>query len=112
MVGLPTPLAIAFWRSSRAPCPGRPAVLDQDVAETAWLARRAVELGQDDAVALCTGGFALADVAGPCEWTTATVPGPVAFHHPAEQGLREKMAWRDVLPNSLPRQRVVARRLA
>ncbi len=36
--------------------------LDQDVAEAARLARRAVELGQDDAVALCTAGFALADV--------------------------------------------------
>jgi tetratricopeptide (TPR) repeat protein len=36
----------------------------QDTAETARLARRAVELGKDDAVALCWGGIALAAVAG------------------------------------------------
>jgi len=35
---------------------------DQDVAETALLARKAVELGHDDAFALCAAGFALADV--------------------------------------------------
>jgi TolB-like protein/Tfp pilus assembly protein PilF len=35
---------------------------DRDIAEAARLARRAVALGQDDAVALCTAGFALADV--------------------------------------------------
>jgi adenylate cyclase len=33
-----------------------------EIAEAGRLARRAVELGPDDAVALCTGGFALADV--------------------------------------------------
>jgi len=33
-----------------------------EIAETARLARRAAELGRDDAVALCTAGFALADV--------------------------------------------------
>jgi class 3 adenylate cyclase len=33
---------------------------DQDIAEMSRLARRAVELGKDDAVALCTAGFALA----------------------------------------------------
>jgi tetratricopeptide (TPR) repeat protein len=33
-----------------------------DVAEAGQLARRAIELGRDDAVALCTAGFALADV--------------------------------------------------
>ena len=36
--------------------------LDRDIAETTLLARRAVDLGRDDAVALCTAGFALADV--------------------------------------------------
>jgi tetratricopeptide (TPR) repeat protein len=41
--------------------------LDQDVAETTRLARRAVDLGQDDAVALCTAGFALADVVNELE---------------------------------------------
>jgi TolB-like protein/class 3 adenylate cyclase/Flp pilus assembly protein TadD len=36
----------------------------KEVAETERLARRAVELGRDDAVALCTAGFALADILG------------------------------------------------
>jgi tetratricopeptide (TPR) repeat protein len=36
----------------------------QETAETARLAARAVELGKDDAVALCSGGFALAHVVG------------------------------------------------
>jgi TolB-like protein len=36
----------------------------QEAAETTRLARRAVELGRDDAVALSSGGFALAYVAG------------------------------------------------
>jgi TolB-like protein/DNA-binding SARP family transcriptional activator/Tfp pilus assembly protein PilF len=35
---------------------------DVEIAETGHLARRAIELGRDDAVALCTAGFALADV--------------------------------------------------
>jgi TolB-like protein len=42
------------WVSDRA----------RDTAEAERLARRAVELGKDDAVALCTAGFALADVVG------------------------------------------------
>jgi TolB-like protein/Tfp pilus assembly protein PilF len=37
---------------------------EQETAETARVARRAVELAKDDAVALCTGGFALARVIG------------------------------------------------
>jgi tetratricopeptide (TPR) repeat protein len=36
----------------------------RETAETERLARRAVELGKDDAVALCTGGFELALVVG------------------------------------------------
>jgi adenylate cyclase len=36
----------------------------QEITETARLARRAAELGKDDAVALCTAGDALADVVG------------------------------------------------
>jgi TolB-like protein/DNA-binding SARP family transcriptional activator len=36
----------------------------KEVAETARLARRAVELGKDDAVALCTAGIALSFVVG------------------------------------------------
>jgi TolB-like protein/tetratricopeptide (TPR) repeat protein len=37
---------------------------EQETAETARVARRAVELAKDDAVALCTGGFALARAVG------------------------------------------------
>jgi len=37
---------------------------EQDIAETARLARRAVELGKDDAFALCWAGFSLAYVVG------------------------------------------------
>jgi tetratricopeptide (TPR) repeat protein len=36
----------------------------QEITETERLARRAGELGQDDAVALCRGGFSLGHVAG------------------------------------------------
>jgi TolB-like protein/tetratricopeptide (TPR) repeat protein len=36
----------------------------RELAEAAQLARRAVELGRDDAIALCWGGFALARVLG------------------------------------------------
>jgi adenylate cyclase len=36
----------------------------RELAEAVRLARRAVELGPDDAVALCTAAFALADIAG------------------------------------------------
>ena len=36
----------------------------KDTAETEWLARRAVALGKDDAVALARGGHALAYVVG------------------------------------------------
>jgi adenylate cyclase len=39
----------------------------QEIAETARLARRAAELGKDDALALCTGGFALAWVVSDVE---------------------------------------------
>jgi len=35
-----------------------------EVIEAEWLARRAVVLGHDDAEALCTAGFALADICG------------------------------------------------
>ena len=38
-----------------------------ELAEASRLARRAVELGQDDPVALCTAGFALADLVGEIE---------------------------------------------
>ena len=39
----------------------------QEVTEAARLARRAAELGKDDAVALCTAGIALAYVVGDLE---------------------------------------------
>jgi adenylate cyclase len=39
----------------------------QEIAEAARLARRAVELGPDDAIALCTAGMALAYVVGDLE---------------------------------------------
>jgi TolB-like protein/Flp pilus assembly protein TadD len=39
----------------------------REVGEASRLARRAVELGHDDAVALCTAGFALADIVGEVE---------------------------------------------
>jgi TolB-like protein len=45
--------SINRWATDRA----------QETAETIRLARRAVDLGTDDAVALCTGGYALAFVA-------------------------------------------------
>jgi hypothetical protein len=38
--------------------------LAQEVTETTRLARRATDLGREDAVALCWGGYALAYVAG------------------------------------------------
>jgi TolB-like protein/Tfp pilus assembly protein PilF len=37
---------------------------DQDVFDSTKLARRAIDLGRDDAIALCTAGFALSDVVG------------------------------------------------
>ncbi len=39
----------------------------RDVAEATKMARRAIDLGKNDAVALCTAGFALADVADEVE---------------------------------------------
>ena len=40
---------------------------DHDAAEATRVARRAVELGKNDAVALCTAGYALSDVADEVE---------------------------------------------
>ena len=39
----------------------------QEIAEAAQLARRAAELGKEDAVALASGGFALGYVVGEAE---------------------------------------------
>jgi TolB-like protein/Tfp pilus assembly protein PilF len=44
-----------------------------EITETARLARRAVSLGQDDAVALCTAGFALSYVAHEAEAGVASI---------------------------------------
>jgi TolB-like protein/class 3 adenylate cyclase/tetratricopeptide (TPR) repeat protein len=45
----------------------------QEITETARLARRAVELGKDDAIALCSAGFALAYVVGDLDDGTAFI---------------------------------------
>jgi TolB-like protein/Tfp pilus assembly protein PilF len=45
----------------------------REISETSWLARRAAELGRDDAVALSTAGFALAYVAGEVEEGNAMI---------------------------------------
>jgi TolB-like protein/class 3 adenylate cyclase/Tfp pilus assembly protein PilF len=45
----------------------------QEVAEATRLARRAVELGKDDAVALCFGGWALARVVGDLDTGAALI---------------------------------------
>jgi TolB-like protein/class 3 adenylate cyclase/Tfp pilus assembly protein PilF len=54
--------------------------LDKDIAETARLARRAVALGQDDAVALCTAGFALADIVDEPEEGDALIDRALALN--------------------------------
>jgi tetratricopeptide (TPR) repeat protein len=54
--------------------------LDQDIAEAARLARRAVALGQDDAVALCTAGFALADLVDEPEEGDALIDRALALN--------------------------------
>jgi TolB-like protein/Flp pilus assembly protein TadD len=46
---------------------------EHEVAETEHLARRAAELGRDDAVALCTAGFALGYVVGNVEDGSALI---------------------------------------
>jgi tetratricopeptide (TPR) repeat protein len=45
----------------------------EEIAEAAWLSQRAVELGQDNAVALCSGGFALAQMVGSLETGAALI---------------------------------------
>jgi adenylate cyclase len=45
----------------------------QEVREAEWLARRAIELGKDDALALCRGGHALAYVVGDLEGGAAFI---------------------------------------
>jgi tetratricopeptide (TPR) repeat protein len=52
----------------------------EDIAEAARLARRAVTLGQDDAVALCTAGFALAEVVNELEDGDALIDRALALN--------------------------------
>src|SRR5262249_40893484 len=52
----------------------------RDVAEATRLARRAVDLGKSDAVALCTAGFALADVADEVEDGDAYIDRALALN--------------------------------
>jgi TolB-like protein/Tfp pilus assembly protein PilF len=52
----------------------------QEIAETARLARRAVELGRDDAAALAVGGFALAYVVGDLDDGAAFIDQALALN--------------------------------
>jgi TolB-like protein/class 3 adenylate cyclase/tetratricopeptide (TPR) repeat protein len=54
--------------------------LVQEVAETRRLARRATELGRDDAVALCWGGYALAYVASDVDAGLAFIDQALALN--------------------------------
>jgi TolB-like protein len=58
-----------FWRKVNSWMTDRP----QEIAEGVRLARRAVELGKDDAVALTRGGHALAHLAGELDGAIALV---------------------------------------
>ena len=51
-----------------------------DIAESTRLARRAIDLGKDDAVALCNAGFALADVADEVEDGDAYIDQALALN--------------------------------
>jgi adenylate cyclase len=53
---------------------------EQEIAETARLARRAVELGRDDAAALTAGGFALAYVVGDLDDGAAYIDRALALN--------------------------------
>ena len=59
-----TAYGMAAWCYTRRKASGWVANSMEETAETARVARRAVELAKDDAVALCTAGFALARVVG------------------------------------------------
>ena len=53
---------------------------DREIAETARMARRAADLGRDDAVALCTAGFALAIVLGALDEGAALIDNGLALN--------------------------------
>jgi TolB-like protein/Flp pilus assembly protein TadD len=71
---------MAAWCHAHRKANGWMIDFQQETAETARLARRAVELGKDDAVALASGGFALAyvcdDLDGPAFVERALVLNP------------------------------------
>ena len=69
-----------------------------EIAETARLARRAAELGRDDAVALCTAGIALAFVVGDLDGGAAYIDtGSRAQSEPGRGMVRQRLgqglAW-------------------
>jgi adenylate cyclase len=70
--------------AARATCNAMPGgwIVDRarEVGEVGRLARRAVELGHDDAVALCTAGFALAELVGEAEDGDAYIEKALALN--------------------------------
>jgi TolB-like protein len=62
-----SPYGMAAWCYAWRKIDGWVADREAEIAETALLARRAVELGKDDAIALSMGGFALAFIVGDVE---------------------------------------------
>jgi TolB-like protein len=65
-----------LWRSANGWTTDRA----QEIAETARLARRVAELGKDDAIALSTGGLALAYVTGDLEGGVALIDRALALN--------------------------------
>jgi len=65
-----------LWRSANGWTTDRA----QEIAETARLARRVAELGKDDAIALSTGGLALAYVTGDLEGGAALIDRALALN--------------------------------
>ncbi|SEC69255.1 adenylate cyclase [Rhizobiales bacterium GAS188] len=53
---------------------------EQEIAETSRLARRAVELGKDDAFALCWAGYSLAYVVGELDYGAALIDRALQFN--------------------------------
>src|SRR6476646_5425566 len=71
------------WRRAVTVNASRPAGMSdrvRETAEAARLARRATELGRNDAVALCTAGFALAYVVGRVEDGDALIDQALALN--------------------------------
>jgi TolB-like protein/class 3 adenylate cyclase len=83
-VELDSSFAVAYGMAARAyvvrKANGWIADQDTELAETARLARRAAELGKDDAVALCTAGLGLSFVVGDHDYAKALVDRAVAVN--------------------------------